>query len=77
MSCRNGRKIWLLNTCGPTAVVILLFLSENDRLSVGTSVVNNSLATPGESMFFYSSDRGAQVLVYGIVFALRRTNGSI
>lgn len=77
MSCCNGRKIWLLETSGPTAVVILLFLSENDRLFVGTSVVHNSLATPGESMFFYSSHGGTQVLMYGIVFALRRTNGSI
>ena len=77
MSCRNGRKIWLLNARGQTTVVILLFLSENDRLSVGTSVVNNSLATPGESMFFYSSCDRVQVLMYGIVFALRRTSGSI
>lgn len=77
MSCPNGRKIWLIDTHGPTAVVILVFLSESDRLRVGTNVINNFLATSGESMFFYGSCGGRQVISYCTVFVLRRMAGSV
>jgi hypothetical protein len=77
MSCCNGRKILLLDVRGSYPVMILVFLSEKDRLLVGTSVINNSLAVPGESMIFSESCEGPHGFTYGTVFALRRTNGSI
>jgi hypothetical protein len=77
ISCCNGREILLLDTYGSTPVVILVFSSEKDRLLVGTRVINNSLAVPGESMIFSESCEGPHGFTYGTVFALRRTNGSI
>ena len=77
MPCRHGREILLIDAHGPVAVVILVFLSEKDRMHMGTIVINNSLATPGESMFFSELHQGAQVITYGTVFVLRRTSGSI